>query len=230
MLTPYVYWSLTFIRGFGQGHGFAQIVVLIALEAITAVSECPIKSTASHFRIKVPLGLFYWHPYYSKGYNLVNYLLQTSKVISHTLLILFIPSFNFNVSGAQVYNLASTHCAPGHCNHYHRHYPPCSELNYCVDLDRFNHPQDGYESVLVPIFGCWTEPFFAGWGILWYRLKHHGFESRKDQHKWQCRIPSGTESVKRNENDLRLPPHRHFSHSLQKSWQALVIPCWTSKI
>jgi hypothetical protein len=31
--------QLNLIRGFGQGHGFAQVVALIALETIIAVSE-----------------------------------------------------------------------------------------------------------------------------------------------------------------------------------------------
>ena len=27
------------------------------------------------------------------------------------------------------------------------------------------------------------EPLYIGWGVLWYRSKHHGFESRKDRDK-----------------------------------------------
>jgi hypothetical protein len=107
MLTHFMYTDLSnCIRGFGQGHGLAQVVTLILLEAITAVSECPINTTVSSFRMDVPPDLFYWHPYYSKGYNLVNYLLQVMKVISHILLILFVPSFEFDVS-TLLHNLAS---------------------------------------------------------------------------------------------------------------------------
>ena len=50
--------------------------------------------------------LVYWHLYYSKGYN---YLLQTIKIISHVLLILFIPSLNRSVSSTQAHNLVSIH-------------------------------------------------------------------------------------------------------------------------
>lgn len=78
----------------------AQVIALIAIEAITAVSKCSTNAAVSYFITSVPPGLFYWQPYYSKGYNRVNYLLQTMKVVSHVLLILFVPSFNFNVSSA----------------------------------------------------------------------------------------------------------------------------------
>ena len=104
--------NLNFIRGFGQGHGFLQVVALTVLEAITAVSECLTNATPLYIRMNVPPDLFYWHPYYSKGYNLVNYLLQTMKVISNVLLILFVPSLNFNVSSTEAHNLASIHNIP----------------------------------------------------------------------------------------------------------------------
>ena len=71
-----------FIRGFGQGHGFAQVIALIAIEVVTAVSECgSTNGPVSYNIMKFPPGLYFWHPYYSKGYNIVNYLLQTTKVI-----------------------------------------------------------------------------------------------------------------------------------------------------
>jgi hypothetical protein len=35
-----------FIRAFGQGHGLAQVVALIALEVITAVSKCTTNAAA----------------------------------------------------------------------------------------------------------------------------------------------------------------------------------------
>jgi len=123
------------IVGFGQGHGFVQVVALIAIEAITAVS------------------LFYWHPYYSKGYNLVNYLLQMMKVISHALLILFVPSFNFNVIGTTIIGIVLL------------------VLHSIIAL------------VLVAL-----TILKMGWGVLWYRSKHHGFESRKDRYKRRSRV------------------------------------------
>lgn len=138
------------IRGLGQGHGFAQVVALIALEAITAISGCSPNAAASYFIAYFP-GLFYWHPYYSKGYNRVNYLLQTIKVISHALLILFVPSLNFNVSSSQLHYLAYIHGTVAHLNHYHRHSSPCSAFDCCTNLGCFNHCKDGYELVLVLI-------------------------------------------------------------------------------
>jgi len=116
------------VIGFGQGHGFAQVIALIAIEAITALS------------------LFYWHPYYSKGYNLVNYLQQMMKVISHALLIFFVPSFNFNVIGTTVIGI------------------------FLLVL----HSITALVLVALTVLKM-------GWGVLWYRSKHHGFESRKDR-------------------------------------------------
>ena len=124
-------------------------MALAILEAITAVSECLTNAIASDIRTHLPPDLFYWHPYYNKGYNLVNYLLQATKVISHVLLILFIPSLNFDVSSTQAHNLISIHNTQGRRNHHHRYCSPCSEFDCCTSLDRLNGPQDGYEFVLV---------------------------------------------------------------------------------
>lgn len=139
-----------FIRGFGQGHGFAQVIALIAIEVVTAVSECgSTNGPVSYNIMKFPPGLYFWHPYYSKGYNIVNYLLQTTKVISHVLLLLFVPSINFNVSCAEACYSASIDVVVAHGNHYRRHCPPRAAFGHCDSLGCVNHPQDGYEPVLV---------------------------------------------------------------------------------
>jgi hypothetical protein len=44
------------------------------------------------------LALIKWHPYYSPGYNRVNYMIDFTKAISHILMITFVESFHINVS------------------------------------------------------------------------------------------------------------------------------------
>ncbi|KIM72237.1 hypothetical protein PILCRDRAFT_502013 [Piloderma croceum F 1598] len=103
----------------------------------TSTGICPGPMHCYFLHTSRLLYLFYWHPYYNtKGYNLVNYVLQTIRVISHVLLILFVPSLNV------------IECRR---NHHHR------------------------------------------FRVLWFRSKHHGFESHQDH---QSRAPSGSGSVR----------------------------------
>ena len=45
----------------------------------------------------------------------------------------------------------------------------------------------GMDQCLV-LFPILNESLFTGWGVLWYRSKHHGFKSHKDQYKRQSGV------------------------------------------
>jgi hypothetical protein len=94
------------ITGFGQGHGMAQVFALIALDIIVCVGK------SLFLRLKYPLksvlGLVKWKPYYSRGYNRVNYMLDFTKAFSHILMILFVESSHISVG----FTFAPIHLPP----------------------------------------------------------------------------------------------------------------------
>jgi hypothetical protein len=62
------------------------------------------------FQKEVPVNisvlvLIKWHPYYSLGYNRVNYMLDFTKAFSHILMITFVESFHINVSITSALNV-----------------------------------------------------------------------------------------------------------------------------
>jgi len=66
------------ITGFGQGHGLVQVCLLVVLDIVVCIA------------------LMKWHPYYSLGYNRVNYMLDFTKAFSHILMIPFVESLHVN--------------------------------------------------------------------------------------------------------------------------------------
>lgn len=88
------------VVGFGQRNGLAQALTIIFLELTTCVGECLILQ-GGVFSISCAYprsqALFKYRPYYSPGYNRVNYMLEGTRAFSHILLLTFVDKFNINV-------------------------------------------------------------------------------------------------------------------------------------
>jgi hypothetical protein len=83
------------ITAFGQSNGIAQVIAFIILEFIVCVSES-ISPMACHPYYFLP-GIFRYQPYYSRGYNRVNYLIQGNRLASSVVLLVFVDTLHINV-------------------------------------------------------------------------------------------------------------------------------------
>jgi hypothetical protein len=93
------------VVGFGQGSGITQVIAMIAVEGVTAVGET--SEPTLHFLLSLimcPKVFVVFTPYYSAGYNRVNYSIQACKVASFALLLPLTGKFHLSVSTSPHYS------------------------------------------------------------------------------------------------------------------------------
>jgi hypothetical protein len=94
------------------------VVSLIILEFIVCISKhLSIKYWYIHWDLVS--GLFYYQPYYSRGYNRVNYLLAGTKLVTNVLLLVFVDKLHVHVCLYLEFRCPYSHCISANCDHSH---------------------------------------------------------------------------------------------------------------